>query len=72
MTKKTYTLEEITTEQTYKLSQAEFKGMVIQALSDIRSDIKEIKQDQANTRYIQMIVSGIVGGVSGLFGGHIK
>ena len=33
----------ITTEEAYRLSQAEFRGMTIQALKDIRCDIQELK-----------------------------
>lgn len=66
-----YSLDEITTEQALRLQNAEFKGMVIQALADIRNDIKEIKQEQSNQRLLQMLISGIVGGISGIFGGRI-
>ena len=52
---------DITTEETYRLSQAEFKGMVIQALKDIRCDIQELKSYNTNSRYISMVIAGISG-----------
>ena len=59
---------EITTEEAYRLSQAEFKGMTMQALKDIREDIQESKGYNNNTRYISMILAGISGIASGIFG----
>ena len=48
---------EITTEEAYRLSQAEFKGMTMQALKDIREDIQELKGYNNNTRYISMTLA---------------
>jgi len=64
--------ENISTNETYKLSIAEFKGMTIQALQDIRNDIKDIKQEHSITRYISMGIAGISGIVAGIIGGKIK
>jgi len=61
----------ITTEEAYRLSQAEFRGMTIQALKDIRCDIQELKGYNNNSRYISMIIAGISGVISGIFGKDI-
>ena len=58
---------EISTEEAYRLSQAEFKGLTLQALKDIRSDIQELKGYNNNTRYISVILAGVSGIVSGIF-----
>ena len=62
---------EITTEESYRLSQAEFKGMTIQALKDIRSDIQDLQGYNNSSRYISMIIAGIAGIVSGIFGSQV-
>jgi len=58
----------ITSEEAYRLGQAEFRGMTIQALKDIKEDIAEIKQQNSVTRYISMAIAGISGIVSGILG----
>lgn len=72
MTKNLRNWDEITTNEAYMLSQAEFRGMVIQALSDIRSDIQELKADRNAKNYISYAVAAIVGAISGMFGGNVK
>lgn len=62
---------QITTDEAYRLSQAEFRGMTIQALKDIRSDIKDLQNYNTSSRYISMIIAGIAGIVSGIFGKNI-
>ena len=62
---------EISTEEAYRLSQAEFKGLTLQALKDIRSDIQELKGYNNNTRYISVILAGVSGIVSGIFSKNI-
>ncbi len=59
------------TEQAYRLQQAEFKGMTLQAMQDIRDDIKlmrddikEIKKDKNTDRYIAMLLGGLSGIIS--------
>lgn len=64
--------DNITNDEAYRLSQAEFKGMAIQALQDIRSDIKDLQGYNNNTRYIAMFLAGISGIISGFFGNQIK
>ncbi len=54
--------KDITTDDVYQLSMSEFKGATIQALQDLREDIKELKQD---ARVRNWITFGI-GGLSGL------
>ena len=68
VSKKMANWNEITTDETFRLSQAEFKGMTIQALKDIRSDIKELQNYNTGSRYISMIIAGITGIVSGILG----
>jgi hypothetical protein len=60
------TIDQITSEQAYRMSQSEFKGMVIQSLKDIREDISELKQQNNITRWISMGIAGIAGIVSGV------
>lgn len=62
----------ITTEDQLKLSNAEFRGMVLQALTDIRDDIADIKQQNNITRYISFAISGATGVISGVFGKNIS
>ena len=62
----------ITNEEAFRLSQAEFKGMTMQALKDIRADINQLQNYNNNTRYISMILAGIAGIVSGFFGSSIQ
>ena len=64
--------DQITSEEAFRLSQAEFKGMTIQALKDIREDIRGLQDYNNNTRYISMILAGIAGIVSGFFGSSIQ
>lgn len=59
---------EITSDEAYRLSQAEFRGMVMQALKDIRCDINDLKSYNTNSRYMSMFLGGLAGIVSGLFG----
>jgi len=66
------TLEEITSEESYRMSQSEFKGMVVQSLKDIREDIAEIKGQNNMSRWISMGVAGLAGIVSGIIGKEIK
>lgn len=37
--------KDISTDDAYKLSMSEFKGITTQALQDIREDIKDLQQD---------------------------
>lgn len=59
---------DITTEEAYRLSQAEFKGTVIQALKDINRRLDNLDSYNNNSRYISMIIAGISGIVSGVVG----
>ena len=70
MTRKT--LSEITLEESYRLDNAEFKGMVIQSLKDIREDVTDIKTQNNVTRWISMGVAGIAGIASGMMSRNIK
>ncbi len=56
---------DITTEQAYRLDNAKFQGTTIQALQDIREDIKDIKQDRTIRHYVGYVVAAIVGAISG-------
>lgn len=59
---------QITSEEAFRLSQAEFKGMVMQALKDLRDDVKNLESYNSTSRYISMFIAGLSGIVSGLFG----
>ena len=64
--------DQITTDEAYKLSMAEFRGMTIQALKDIREDIRGLQDYNNNTRYISLLLAGIAGIASGIFGSSIN
>lgn len=53
--------KDVSTDEAYKLSQAEFKGMVIQSLQDIREDIKNIQQDAKVRNWITFGVGSLAG-----------
>lgn len=53
--------QEISTEDVYKLSMSEFKGTTIQALQDIREDIKDIQQDAKVRNWITFGIGGLAG-----------
>lgn len=59
-------LDQITIDESYRMSQAEFKGMVIQSLKDIREDIGDLKQQNNISRWISMGIAGMAGIVSGV------
>ena len=63
---------EITSAEAYRLQNAEFHGMTIQALKDIREDIAEIKQQNNVTRWISMGIAGVAEILSGIMGKDIK
>jgi hypothetical protein len=64
--------EELKKEEAYKLSMAEFKGTTIEALQQIRGDVRALQQNNTIKGYINYGISGIVGMVAGIFGSHIK
>lgn len=66
------TLDQISSEDGYKIANAEFKGMVIQSLKDIREDINEIKEQNNVTRWISFGIAGLAGIVSSIMGKDIK
>ena len=51
----------ISSGEAYRLKEAEFRGMVMQALKDIQNDIKEQNDDARVTRWISMSVAGASG-----------
>lgn len=53
--------QEISTEDVYKLSMSEFKGTTIQALQDIREDIKDIQNDAKIRNWITFGIGGLAG-----------
>ena len=68
----------ISTDEAYRLSQAEFKGMVTQALQDIRRDISALdnkiggmQTDQRIRNYINMGIAGMSGIIAGLFSKYL-
>ncbi len=63
------TLDTITSEEAYKMSQSEFKGATIQALQDIRNDIQELKSYNRDSRIVSSllgIASGIIASLTGI------
>ena len=63
---------EITSEEAYRLSQAEFRGATLEALKQINSRLDKLENYNTNSRYISMIIAGITGVVAGVFGGQMK
>lgn len=53
--------KDISTDEAYKLSQAEFKGMVLQSLQDIREDIKDLQQDAKIRNWITFGIGSLAG-----------
>lgn len=53
--------KDISTDDVYQLSMSEFKGATIQALQDIREDIKELQQDAKVKNWITFGIGGISG-----------
>jgi hypothetical protein len=51
----------ISTDDVYQLSMSEFKGATIQALQDIREDIKDIKKDAQVRGWISFGIGGAAG-----------
>ena len=62
----------LSTDEAYKLSVAEFRGMVLQSLQDIREDIKEIKVDRNIRSWINYGISGVIGLAAGFTGHTMK
>jgi hypothetical protein len=60
------TIDEITSEEAYHMQNAEFRGMVIQSLKDIREDITDLKSQNNISRWVSMGIAGVAGIVSGV------
>jgi hypothetical protein len=58
---KTSDWKNISTDDVYQLSMSEFKGATIQALQDIREDIKELQQDSRVRNWITFGIGGLSG-----------
>ena len=61
--------EDLNSNETYKLNMAEFRGMTIQALQNIKEDLKEVKQNQLNLQSQvnnQKLIAMVMGGVAGV------
>lgn len=58
-------MEKINEAESY--SKGKFQGMVIEALADIRCDIREIKQGINIRGYINYGISGIIALITSLF-----
>lgn len=67
-----YTWEDIKAAEAEALKKGEFQGMVVQALQDLRSDVKDLQTQNTNKNLIQWGVSILVGGIAGLLGGKIQ
>lgn len=76
MTKKVISEEknwsEITNEESYRLSMAEFKGASIQALQDLDKRISGIEVHNRDTRIVSLVISGVSGVLAGFFGVNIN
>lgn len=58
--------KDISTDDVYKLSMSEFKGATIQALQDIREDIKDLQQDAKVRNWITFGIGGASGIVASI------
>ena len=63
--------KDITTDEAYRLDNAKFQGMTIQALQDLRNDIDELKTQNNNKNLISYAISLVIGAIGGLFTGQI-
>lgn len=67
-----FTWEEMKEAEARALKKGEFQGMVLEALQDLKGDVKDLQNYNNNTRYVSMIIAGVSGIVSGIFGGNIR
>ncbi len=58
---KTVDWKDISTDDAYQLSMSEFKGTTIQALQDLRDDVRELKQDAKVRNWITFGIGGFAG-----------
>jgi len=72
MNTRKYTWEDIKAAEAEALKKGEFQGTVMQALQDLRNDVKDLQVQSANKNLIQWGVSLLVGGIAGIFGSQIK
>jgi len=63
---------EITSEEAYRLSIAEFKGATLQALQSLDRRIASIETYNRDTRLVSLVISGISGIISGIFGVNLR
>lgn len=59
---------EITTQEAFNLSQAEFRGVTLEALKDLKDDIQSMQRDKEIKGYINYFIAGVIGLLSGMFG----
>jgi len=60
--------QEITNEEAYRLSMAEFKGKTMEALQSLDKRIGGIETYNRDTRLVSLVISGISGLIAGFFG----
>ncbi len=58
--------KDISTDDAYQLSMSEFKGTTIQALQDLRDDVRELKQDAKVRNWITFGIGGLAGLIASL------
>ncbi len=63
---KTVDWKDISTDDAYQLSMSEFKGTTIQALQDLRDDVRELKQDAKVRNWITFGIGGLAGLIASL------
>lgn len=65
----TYNWTEVQETEAQALKKGEFQGMVMQALKDLGARMDRIERQNDTRTAIEMLVAGIVGGISGLISG---
>lgn len=66
---KSHEWHDLKDEEAYRMTMAEFKGMVMQALKDIKDDVQDVKQKQDNLQNQlnnQKLIAAIIGGFGGI------
>jgi len=63
---------EITSEEAYRLSMAEFKGATLEALQSLDRRVASLEDYNQNTRLISLLISGVSGVLSGFFGINLR
>lgn len=68
----TYNWTDLQEAEAKALKKGEFQGMVMQALQDLGQRVDRIEGQNDQRALVQMLISGLVGGLAGIFGGKVR